>query len=291
MNARVKVVLVCLSSCGLAAGLAAVSIPAGVATSGAGRTVHLAPVTHPARAQLESGTAPNIPVPDRGATTIGGFPAALSFNWSGYVASDATEQYFTGVSGHWTIPRIVCTSEEDQVVSVWVGIDGSNNETVEQTGTTSECYEQRAIYYSWWEMFPGPTMVVGTSVAPDDQISASVTRSGTAYTLQLTDPTSLGNNIDQTENCALATCKDTSAEFIVERPDYQAVGLTPLARFTIPVAFSAASVTGGSTTGPITDFDSFASDMVDATVRYLLAQPGNLNAAGKAFHVTWDDSW
>ncbi|MGH9030269.1 MAG: hypothetical protein ACRDV4_11735, partial [Acidimicrobiales bacterium] len=69
------------------------------------------------------------------------------------------------------------------------------------------------------------------------------------------------------------------------------VGYTPLARFTIPVAFSAASVTGGMTTGPIRSFTYEKIDMIDATVSYLLAQPGALNPAGKAFQDTWLDSW
>jgi hypothetical protein len=46
------------------------------------------------------------------------------------------------------------------------------------------CFEGRAVYYDWYEMFPtDPVTVTEHQVAPGDKVSASVTRSGAAYRL------------------------------------------------------------------------------------------------------------
>src|SRR5690348_18498889 len=79
-------------------------------------------------------------------------------------------------------------------------------------------------------MFPAGTVEVGTSLKPGDKISASVTRTGTSYALKLTDSTTSGNNISVTKTCALATCKDTSAEWISERPSFS-IGMAPQAHY------------------------------------------------------------
>ena len=74
------------------------------------------------------------------------------------------------------------------------------------------------------------TIEVGTTLKPGDKISASVTRTGTSYALKLTDSTTSGNNISVTKTCALATCKDTSAEWISERPSFS-IGIVPQAHY------------------------------------------------------------
>jgi len=111
-----------------------------------------------------------------------------SYNWAGYANVSTTAGAFTKVSGAWGVPAVTCTSE-DRITSEWVGLDGFSTDTVEQDGTSSQCFEGVALYYSWYEMYPAGTVEVGTTVAPGDSISASVTRSGTSYTLKLTDST------------------------------------------------------------------------------------------------------
>src|ERR1017187_4490703 len=148
-----------------------------------------------------------------------------SFNWAGYGDSSATHGEFTKVSGAWKVPAVTCTSE-DRITAEWVGLDGLTSSTVEQDGTSSQCFQGKAIYYSWYEMYPAGSIAVGTTVAAGDNISASVARSGASYTLKLTDSTHTANSFSKAGSCATSTCVDTSAEWIVERPAYS-IGIVP----------------------------------------------------------------
>ena len=57
---------------------------------------------------------------------------------------------------------------------------------MEQDGTVSQCFENQAVYHTWYEMYPAGTIAVGTTVTPGDRIGALVSRSGSAYTLAVT---------------------------------------------------------------------------------------------------------
>ena len=59
-----------------------------------------------------------------------------STNWSGYAATGGSGAY-TSVSGSWTEPTVTCS--QTAYSSFWVGLDGYNSNTVEQTGTDSDC--------------------------------------------------------------------------------------------------------------------------------------------------------
>lgn len=279
-----KVLAASAAAGGLAIGMSLASIPAGSLSAASSRAQ--------ATSALRHVVAPNKPAPTpkgMAPQVSNGTIAAYSYNWSGYADLSTTQQYFTKVSGSWTVPAVTC-SPEDRLASVWVGLDGANDSTVEQTGTTSQCFEGTAYYYTWWEMYPTGSVLVGTSVKPGDKITASVTRSGTKYTLKLTDATTAGNNISKTATCALATCVDKSAEWITERPAYS-IGVVPLAQFS-PVKFTAASATGGGTTGAISAFATpWNITMIDATDSYTLDSTGALKSAGKAFTNQWINSY
>jgi len=273
-----KTLVVSLSACGLAACLAtAVSLPGSVTTA-AGKHGAVGLIRY------QSGTAPNLPAPPPpGAPTTP--TTGYSYNWSGYAATSSTSHYFTKVVGAWTVPTLACTPE-DRIDSLWVGLDGWTNDTVEQDGTSAQCFEGTAVYYSWYEMYPAGTVEVGTTVHPGDKILASVTRTGTSYKMSLLDSTTAGNNIGSTQTCALATCSDTSAEWIVERPAY-GTGIVPLAQFS-PITFSSSRATGGTiTNGSISQFSATHIEMIDSTDTYNLETTGALNAAGTG----WGDSW
>jgi hypothetical protein len=235
--------------------------------------------------------APNLPGPTPHAlvggtnTTSGG-----SYNWSGYTALSSTAQYFTKVVGSWTVTAVTCTPE-DRIVSAWVGLDGDGDSTVEQLGTSAQCFEDTPYYSSWYEMYPAGSIQVGSAVKPGDKITASVVRTGTSYKLVLTDATTAGNNVSETATCALATCQDLSAEWIVERPSYS-TGIVPLNQFH-PMTFTSATASGGTiTNGAINAFsDNESLQMVDSTDSYALTSIGALNAAGKGFGDTWSDSY
>jgi hypothetical protein len=262
---------------------------ASVSVASAGSAFH-ARALKAARTELARVTAPNMPARPFVPRRVGAVTQVGSYNWSGYANSSSTAQEFSAVSGSWKVVPVTCT-KEDRIVASWVGIDGYNDGTVEQLGTMAQCFEGTAQYYTWYEMYPSGSVVVGSTVQPGDKITASVKRSGTSYALKLTDATTSGNNINVTQTCAASTCLDQSAEWIVERPSYS-TGIVPLAEFDTPISFTSASEKAGGKTYTISTGPSPAQIfMVDSTDSYDLATPSALNAAGNAFSVTWDNSY
>src|SRR5580704_16340313 len=71
---------------------------------------------------------------------------AESTYWSGYAATTGT---YTSVSASWTEPAGTCTSG-DQWSSFWVGLDGYNSNSVEQTGSDVDCSGATPKYYAWY---------------------------------------------------------------------------------------------------------------------------------------------
>lgn len=214
-----------------------------------------------------------------------------SYNWAGYADGATTSGTFTAASGAWSVPKVTCTTE-DRITSDWVGLDGLTDGTVEQLGTTSQCFKGVAVYYSWYEMYPAGTVEVGTTVAAADAITASVTRSGTTYTLKLTDATHTANSFTQTATCALTTCTDTSAEWIAERPSYGTTGIVPEALFGA-IKFSSASVTANGKTTSISGYagTNYNIECVDSTDTYAIVTTSALNTAGNLFTSTWKNSY
>jgi Peptidase A4 family len=219
----------------------------------------------------------------KGAGTVG------SYNWSGYADSASAAGTFTAVSGSWVQPATFCTPEQ-RLTAFWVGLDGYSNSTVEQLGTLAYCFEGQAYYYTWWEMFPGNSVTVGSAVRPGDLISASVTRSGASYTLSLTDRNNPANSFSTVQTCALTTCLDQSAEWIAERPAFP-IGITPLSIFTPWTPFNgsqtANGVKGTIASGP----NATGILMLDATATYQLDSVSRLPARGTSFSARWLNSY
>jgi Peptidase A4 family len=225
---------------------------------------------------------------------IGNVTAAQAYNWSGYADTASKAQTFSKVSGAWTVPSVSCTPE-DQITSDWVGLDGFSSSTVEQLGTFSWCFEGTATYFTWYEMIRAGTVEVGTALKPGDKISASVTRTGKSYALKLTDSTTSGNNISVTKTCALATCKDTSAEWISERPAFGTstgafLGFTPQAHYSAFKITSGAQTSNGKagTIGSGPGVNSVT--MIDDTGTYNLNTASGLTG-GNSFSTTWKNSF
>jgi Peptidase A4 family len=210
------------------------------------------------------------------ASRIKGLTQVQSTNWSGYADTGTT---FSTATGNWTEPSVSCSGGRTSYAAFWVGIDGFTSGSVEQDGTLAECSGGRAFYFSWWEMYPtNAIQVVGSSVQPGDGISASVVRSGTSYTLKVTDSTHSANSFTTTQSCS--SCANSSAEWIAEAPSGSG-GVLPLANFH-SWTLSGATVNSGV-------IASFADDeitMVDSSGR-VKAQPGSLNGSGNGFSVTW----
>lgn len=212
-----------------------------------------------------------------------------SSNWSGYAVETnlktPAKNAVTNVVGSWTVPKVTCTSATTYS-SVWVGIDGYSDNTVEQTGTEQNCSRSKASYYAWYEMYPHAMVTANLSVTPGDSITASVQySSANTYTLVLTDNTT-GNSYTTSQR--LSGASRESAEWIAEAPSSYSV--LPLADFGT-VNFTGSSATLNTTTGTISD-TAWQNDDIQMLLNAKTpkATPSALSVGGSAFSVTWEHS-
>ena len=194
-----------------------------------------------------------------------------SSNWSGYAATGS----FTSVSANWTEPTGHCTSAT-RYSSFWVGLDGFNSSTVEQTGSEVDCPGGSPVYYSWYEMYPAFPVNFSNTVRPGDKFFGSVTfNGGSSYTLVLQDVTrGWKHTVNKTQNGAA----NSSAEVITEAPSGGSV--LPLADFGT-VNFRNATANGS----PIGNARPVQVNMVDNSGR-LKDQTSSLSGGG-SFSDTW----
>ncbi len=211
----------------------------------------------------------------RSAPRIGEKNQSYSLNWSGYYVSAGS---FNTASGSWTVPAVKCSSGT-QYSSFWVGIDGAKSNTVEQTGTDSDCRSGSAVYYAWYEFYPAYPVNLDSSSYPvrvGDVMSATVTYSSGQFTATLADNTKGWTFTSPATSVSGAA--QSSAECIAERPSI-AGSLTKLANFGV-VSFTGCSANG-------TAFNSSTAQeiiMVSFSGR-ILAQPSGITSG--SFTVTW----
>jgi hypothetical protein len=174
----------------------------------------------------------------------------LSQNWAGWASFAGLPLLpqngaVTYVKGEWTVPALTCTSA-DADSSVWVGIDGMTNNTVEQVGTEQSCRAGQAVYKAWWETYPSAKVPISVAVQPGNSIRGEVKYVGNSqFELALTN-LSTGQSFRTTQ--ASPGAARATAEWIVEAP-YQN-GVLPLANFGT-VTFKNARATINGQTGPI----------------------------------------
>lgn len=200
-----------------------------------------------------------------------------STNWSGYAVDGSGA---TSVTGTWTQPTVKCAAGENSWSSPWVGIDGDNDNTVEQTGTDSDCVNGTPYYYAWYEMYPKSTVTVNLAVHPGDSITGTVTYTSGSFTLSLKDNTT-GATFSTVQ--ASKKAKRTSVEWIVEGPSN---GL--LSDFG-SLSFGSASATiNGQTAslGSLAGADPITMETSSGVVR---AAPSAISG-GNAFKVSWQHS-
>jgi len=132
--------------------------------------------------EVDTGNEPTVVTP--ASTYPSPAPNAVTTpNWSGYVAATSISQpkanSVTAVSGSWIVPTVTGPSTGSYYSSVWVGIDGWGNSTVEQLGTEEDLVNGSPVYRAWWEMYSSgkgqPEQVITSmNVMPGDSITASV---------------------------------------------------------------------------------------------------------------------
>jgi hypothetical protein len=207
-----------------------------------------------------------------GAARSGG---TTSPNWSGYAVSGST---YATVSASWVQPRVTCSSGR-QLAGFWVGLDGFNNRTVEQTGDADVCHGAKATYYAWYEMYPGGAHNYSNPLKPGDHMSASVTYDGGgSYTLKISDATQAWSH---TAHASLDSATRASAEVIIEAPCCtSAGGVLPLAHFA-KVTFTKATV-DGSAIGALHPTKIIMADSAGRHLDAVSALTGN-----NSFSATW----
>ena len=225
--------------------------------------------------------APGLKVTHR-ATGIKGLSQVDSTNWAGYADTGSS---FSKVSASWTEPTGKSSGSTTSLAAFWVGIDGYSSDSVEQDGTLIESYEGTVYYYDWWELYPENDVQTVASVSPGDHITSTVTRSGSSYTLSVTDSTHTADSFSTTQTYSGAA--DSSAEWIAEAPSGSS-GVYPLNDFG-SWTDSSSTVTEGSTAGVISSFTDDEITMVDSSGN-VKAQPSALTSGGNGFSVAWERS-
>lgn len=221
--------------------------------------------------------------------------SSQSTNWSGYAVTGAPGSV-SDAKGSWTVPSIQGTcSGTNQYSSFWVGIDGFNSGTVEQTGTDSDCQNGAPTYYAWFEFFPHPSFLInGMAIRPGDHISADAHFGGRSFTVTITD-VSTGQSFST--SARVRGAQRSSAEWIAEAPSSSG-GILPLADFgTVSYGTDSTGVamtcyaTIGGTTGAIGAFGSAIQQItMVSNSGATKAQPSALSSDGTSFSVTWQSS-
>lgn len=150
--------------------------------------------------------------------------------WSGYAVLGGGP--YTSITGSWNIPKMDCSNGPGDA-SPWIGIDGWNDDTVEQIGIDLDCKSGTPSYHPWVEMYPGPSHYFKDTVDAGDTLTASVNVSGSSWVLTESDlNTGWTKTFDET-----GTDKLSSAEAIIEDvgsgseppvPDFHTVTFTSL---------------------------------------------------------------
>jgi hypothetical protein len=258
-----------------------------------------------------------------------------SLNWGGYAVCTpqpecsglaAAPGSVTEVQGTWVVPTIVgspgfygnfgspgtsCSDNENTWYdnSDWVGIDGFASSTVEQTGTSSDCYYGQVYYYAWYEFYPANSVTISSiTVHPGDTITAQVNCvPGAVFATCTTTITDQRSHQSYTSSPTQVPGAETdSAEWIAESAYYD--GFLALTQ-TTQVQFSDATATIGGVTHTISGWESNANTdvywllMVDynfgvnqetgvatpstATLAYAKADTSALGRGGDNFNVDW----
>ena len=222
----------------------------------------------------------------------------VSGNWAGYAAVADTGDQISFVGANFNIPSVNCANSPrgtggDPLVAHWIGLDGYNTTTVEQTGVLADCASNNtATYYAFYEMYP-LAGVVFSGVNPGDAITATVTfNSGTnTYHMRLNDLTN-GGFVSSTQSCPKgSTCSNGSAEVITEDPNGAVAAGVNLADFGMAnfTATRLTSLTGLSgSLNPSAQWTSSQILMEDPSTT-VMATPSGLYG-GRSFNITWNSA-
>lgn len=210
----------------------------------------------------------------------------VSTNWSGYATllNQTSQQYnaVSNVAADWTVPFVTCVPG-NQYSAIWIGIDGYNNNTVEQIGTGQDCRNGTPNYYVWYEMYPRGMVRTNLLVLPGNTVTANVQYTGNFnFQLKLTNQTT-GNSYTTTQRLA---ARRQSAEWVVEAPS-SVFGVLPLSNFGTATITNASTTMNGHT-GSISDTTWHNDKITMQSGSTVKASPSNLTSGGTSFTDSWD---
>jgi len=189
---------------------------------------------------------------------------ALGPDWAGYAVTGAS---FGRVTATWTQPAVPARRREQVSSSFWVGLDGFDDRTVEQIGTTLGGD-------TWYEMYPRPVEQLHMVARPGDVMTATVTRSAPhEFVLSLVDHTSHASATTTQRN---ADASAASAEVVAEAQWWDK---TPFGGFS-SVRFSRCAADGL----PLSSFDLHVCDVRSGRLTRA-TRSSALEAGGTAFTI------
>jgi hypothetical protein len=196
------------------------------------------------------------------------------------------------------VPSVTCSSSNDLQAAEWVGIDGVNDNFVEQDGTETNCDGTTPVYGAWYEFYGDDSVNHGYEVPlpsstypvkPGDVVTGTVSFASGEWTFSVVDSTQGWTFSTSVPNPSPAPSQD-SAEWIVENPEEctTSCSLGLLADFG-SVTFTNASAVSDGTSDTIIFASSEAVETIDNSSAVMMA-PGLLSNDGTSFTVTWQSS-
>jgi hypothetical protein len=199
-----------------------------------------------------------------------------STNWSGYSVTGA-DGSVTIASGSWIVPAVTCDTTSAQYSSFWVGIDGFNSNTVEQTGTDSDCSGKTPQYYAWFEFYPKASYLINASaignIGPGTVMSATITLdpATSIYTVTLVNNSSSNKTFSIQQK--VASARASSAEWIAEAPS--SGGVLTIANFGTAQFLNSRATIGGAngTIGSFLEDGCSSASCSDVVQELTMVQP------------------
>jgi hypothetical protein len=238
-------------------------------------------------AQVETGPVSSLPTtplnhgPRRSlglaSRQLGDIKVYESGNWAGYAVVGTD---FTEARGSWTVPSVDCTANPNGAASFWVGIDGWDDDTVEQTGTESQCNGVELVTYAWYEFAPkGGVTIKKMHVSPGEEMLAEVRYDGSEFLVTITDLTT-GDSFNTRE--AMPKAKRSSAEWIAESNGYSGLPDFNAVRFgdDFTHAGNTNAATDAATSGVIA---AFGKNVQASVIGYKNAAHKNIEEAAPSF--------
>ena len=218
---------------------------------------------------------------------------------SGYVAYAAPGGSFSAVSASWTVPTVTCAAGASTDAVQWAGIGDVTS--VAQDGTQTGCVDGSPDYSAWYEMYGDQAVNSGSlvslsasayPVAPGDGMSATVSITGSTWTLELTDATK-GWHFAINIASPTPALSQGSAEWIVEDPTEGVScasgspvgGSLPVLSNFGTVQFTGATAAYNGKTSPIAALSPNAIQITAGS--QVTAAPGRLDATGDGFTDSW----